>query len=56
MTPPAALTDKITKAKRALEMARAHGDKLTIDLAEAALNDLLDRLRETLVTRNDKVA
>lgn len=36
--------DEIAKTKRELDDARAHGDKLRIELAEAALNDLLDRL------------
>lgn len=35
-----------------LTEARTNGDKLKIDLAEAALNDLLDRLHVTRVTRN----
>jgi hypothetical protein len=41
------------RAKAELDMARLYGDPLRIDLAEAALNDLLDRLpRVTDVTRN----
>lgn len=51
---PVTLTDKIAKAKISLDRARARGDKLRIALAEDGLNDLLDRLRVTLVTRNDK--
>lgn len=38
-------TDAIAKAKRALDDARAHGSLLKIALAQAALNDLLDRIR-----------
>lgn len=34
----------ITDAKRILDLARAHGDPLQIDLAEDGLNDLLQRL------------
>lgn len=37
--------EEIAKAMRALHYERAHGDKLRIALAEAALNDLLDRLK-----------
>ena len=42
----------IVVAYRNLLAARAAGDGLTIDLAESALNDLLDRLNVTLVTGN----
>jgi hypothetical protein len=41
----AKLLTYIIHAKRALDAARIHGDQLQIDLAEAALNDLLDELR-----------
>lgn len=34
---------EISHAKKRLEFARLEGDNLTIELAEAALNDLLDR-------------
>jgi hypothetical protein len=47
-------TIEITMAKRKLDSAREHGDELQIDLAEGALNDLLDRLDVTLVTCNKK--
>lgn len=40
----AALNREISKAKADLDMARLTGDQLKIDLAEAALNDLLERL------------
>lgn len=43
---------RIAEAFAKLQAARAHGDKLVIELAEAALNDLLDRKAATLVTRN----
>lgn len=46
------LTDRIAKAMEVLNTARAHGDTLQIELAEDGLNDLLDRLGVTLVTRN----
>lgn len=38
-------TDEITKAKQELDRARRLGDELKIELAQAALNDLLDRLK-----------
>lgn len=41
----------ISIAKRRLDQARAHGDLLKIELAEAALNDLLDRM---LTDKTDK--
>lgn len=41
-------TTEIAKAKRKLDDEREHGDKLRIALAEAALNDLLDRLADEL--------
>ena len=46
------ITTRITEAKDALDVARAHGDELTIALAEDALNDLLEKYGETLVTGN----
>lgn len=45
--------EQLTQAKHALDAARKHGDELRIALAEAALNDLLDRSAGvTPVTRN----
>lgn len=38
------LEKQIAKAQAQLRQARVHGDKLQIELAEEALNDLLDRL------------
>ena len=40
--------EAIAKAKRQLDYERAHGDPLRIELAEAALYDLLDRLAAEL--------
>ena len=37
------LQDKIRQAKLELDAAKRIGDELKIDLAEAALNNLLDR-------------
>lgn len=37
-------TDDVVHAKAALDQARATGDPLRAELAEAGLNDLLDRL------------
>lgn len=39
----AVTTEEITKAKRELDAARKTGDELKIELAIAALDDLLDR-------------
>lgn len=47
------LEQKIQKAKRILDAARIHGDKLQIELAEDGLNDLLDRVDVTDVPRNN---
>ena len=44
-------TVDVMVAKRRLDAARHHGDQLQIDLAEAALNDLLERLSH--VTKGD---
>lgn len=44
----ATLSGGVAKAKRHLDDERAHGDPLRIALAEAALNDLLDRLAAEL--------
>jgi hypothetical protein len=43
--PPAKnkVTEQISGAKTALDAARRFGDQLRIDLAEEALNNLLDR-------------
>jgi hypothetical protein len=40
------IATNVVQAKRKLDAARAHGDMLQIDLAEAALNDLLERLSQ----------
>ena len=40
---PKVTADQITKAKRKLDDERACGDPLHIDLAAAALDDLLER-------------
>ena len=37
------VTQLLTECKRQLDKARAENDPLKIELAEAALNDLLDR-------------
>lgn len=47
-TPPSDAASKLVTmirlAKDALDGAREHGDPLRADLAEAAMNDLLERL------------
>lgn len=48
------LTTRISNAKRALDAARVHGDKLMIELAEDGLNDLLGRVDVTHVTGNER--
>ena len=48
------IDDDIYAALRVLQMERDRGDPLKIDLAEAALNDLLDRRDVTVVTRNNE--
>lgn len=42
----------ILRSKITLDLARDTHDPLKIDLAEAAMNDLLDRQNVTGVTRN----
>ena len=46
--------DDITRAYKQLDYERMRGDELQIDLAQAALDDLLDRFVVTVVTRNEK--
>lgn len=42
------LSKEVAEAKRKLDLARQRRDELSIALAEAALNDLLDRLGEAI--------
>ena len=41
--PPKTMESAIRKAKTTLDLARSLNDPLRVDLAEAALNDLLER-------------
>jgi hypothetical protein len=50
------LETRINQAFNNLSAERTSGDPLRIELAEDALNDLLDRLSVTLVTRNQEAA
>ena len=38
------LNDALVEAKRNLDAARVHGDPLQIDLAESAMNSVLDQM------------
>lgn len=50
---PVPIQTRIEQAKRRLDAARIEGDALHVDLAESALNDLLEAFQTVQTEGND---